>query len=382
MACTNPQIIYIRNSQPIDFMNRTHQQRAVYNKASFKYKKGYIPIEIPCGHCLCCKLDRANDWATRVTLESAYWTENCMLTLTYCDEALPHTKHTNKKTLCKADVQKFIKRLRKRIYTEDKKIFGKNKDLYRKIKYLYCGEYGPKGGRPHYHMCIFGWKPHDLEFYKTNKHGDVIYKSKTLYKGYKKDEYNGIWGLGFCTVEDLNYNTACYVARYCTKKAGLTADKPFWKNKPKIKKNPYWKEPNEPLFILGKEKWKFKTKPIEMYINGSIGIALRYWETNKERLKRDRKIPIYNNDQLKYKPLPKYFKKKWKEEDWESYHMAIYEDFKKSQENKKKIVEMENYPKDWTFEKKWQEHLKRIAEKLLNRCKRAHLLSRDEGEFT
>ena len=382
MTCTNPKILYIRDRHPINFMEWTHQQRSNYNKATFKSKEKYIAIEIPCGHCLGCKLDRANEWATRITLETQYYTQCCMVTLTYCDEALPKTPITKKKTLKKEDVQKFIKRLRKHIYKEDKKIFGKNKDLYRKIKYLYCGEYGPKTGRPHYHMCIFGWKPNDLEYYRCNRHGDPIYQSKTLYKGYIKDKYNGLWGLGFCTIEDLNYNTACYVARYCTKKAGLTSEKPIWSNKPKIKLNPYWNEKNEPIMIYCKQKLKFSNKPLDMYINGSIGIGLKYWEQNKEKLKKTRKIPIYNNDKLKYKALPRYFWKKWNEEDWESYTQAKYEELKKSEHKKKEIIKLENWPEKWTFAEKWKAHLAKVAERLERACNRGHILSRDESEFS
>ena len=86
------------------------------------------------------------------------------------------------------------------------------------IRFSACGEYGPKGGRPHYHLAILNWEPKDLKEYKPNKHGDMIYKSKTLQK---------IWGKGFVTIEELNYRTACYIARYVTKKAGIEPEERY-----------------------------------------------------------------------------------------------------------------------------------------------------------
>ena len=66
------------------------------------------PIELPCRKCIGCKLDKANDWATRSIIEAKNWKNNCFVTLTYDEEHIP--KH---RLLQKSDVQKFWKRLRK-----------------------------------------------------------------------------------------------------------------------------------------------------------------------------------------------------------------------------------------------------------------------------
>lgn len=63
------------------------------------------------------------------------------LTLTYDTRSVPITKR-GFMTLCKADVQKFFKRLRK-ILPEAK------------IKYYAVGEYGGRTMRPHYHIILF-----------------------------------------------------------------------------------------------------------------------------------------------------------------------------------------------------------------------------------
>ena len=80
------------------------------------------------------------------------------------------------------------------------------------IRYYACGEYGPKGKRPHYHAIIFGWKPKDLKYFKENETGDIVYKSKELMK---------IWGKGFTTIGEANFKSAGYVARYVQKKAKM-----------------------------------------------------------------------------------------------------------------------------------------------------------------
>lgn len=215
-----------------------------------------------------------------------------------------------------------------------------------------------------YHMIIFNWKPKNLEFYKYNKHGDEIYKCKELYNGNGK----GLWGKGFCTVEDMNYNTACYVARYCTKKAGLNS-----KNiKIPLK---YPKIDDKGIHTVYK---KFENKQQEMYINMStnVGLGLQYYIENMDFLKKWRYIELKINDEIKRKPLPRYFKKQWNKENWQTYETAKYEDFKKAEKNKKIIIKLDNFDNSLTEEQKWKLHLKKIEERLEKRCKCGGILSR------
>ncbi|AXH77866.1 MAG: replication initiator protein [Microviridae sp.] len=72
-----------------------------------------------------------------------------------------------------------------------------------------CGEYGGLVGRPHYHACLFGVDFDDKVHFSRSADGSAIYTSKTL---------DGIWKKGFCTVGQLNFLTAAYVARYVMKK--------------------------------------------------------------------------------------------------------------------------------------------------------------------
>jgi len=115
--------------------------------------------------------------------------KNCFVTLTYNNENLPKNG-----TLVKRDVQLFMKKLRKK--------------LKHKIRYYYCGEYGEKFARPHYHLILFNHDFDDKKLWKQIKETRL----------YESPELTKIWGKGFCTVGDVTFESAAYVARYITKK--------------------------------------------------------------------------------------------------------------------------------------------------------------------
>lgn len=163
------------------------KHRVVFNPAH-----GYIdkPVEVPCGQCIGCRLERSRQWAVRIMHEAQMHDENCFILLTYNKENLPKDK-----SLHKEDFQKFMKRLRKKHHE-------------RKIRFFHCGEYGEKMERPHYHACIFGLDFHDKIKYIDNQ-GNTRYRSEELEK---------IWGKGFVGVGTLTFESAAYVARYITKK--------------------------------------------------------------------------------------------------------------------------------------------------------------------
>ncbi len=155
-----------------------------------------VPIKVPCGQCIGCRLERSRQWAIRCVHEGALHDHNSFITLTYDDKHLPPTG-----TLVKAHFQKFIKRLRKQI-------------LPLKIRYYHCGEYGDKLRRPHYHAIIFGYAFPDRQLFKDGK--NKLYTSTILEK---------CWTAGFSTIGDLTFETAAYTARYIMKKVnGKNAD--------------------------------------------------------------------------------------------------------------------------------------------------------------
>lgn len=324
MTCLNPITAWQKR-----FADLTQSPNDYYNDKKIKFKKpganiiqNYQEIKIACGHCLGCRLDHANQWATRIAKEIQNHKDNCFVTLTYANEKLPLT-NTGKMTLRKKDFQDFIKRLR---YHTDKKIL-----------YFACGEYGPTTFRPHYHAIIMGWKPDDLKESVMSKTGNSTFTSKKL---------ENIWQNGFVNVQEANYKTACYVARYVQKKAGIKPTKRYATNeisyiekidertkKPFIRiKNTYKTE--------NKDEWGRQKEFILMSKKPAIGKD--YWDINKKNLKITGNIPIKIEDSVKLKTLPRYYKKLWEKEDIWDYvygNYKILEKIKKSiNENLEKIA--------------------------------------------
>lgn len=119
-------------------------------------------------------------------------TENSFITLTYSDEHLKDRKLNYK------HFQDFMKRLR--FHNPEKPDIG----------YFVTGEYGEKHKRPHWHACIFGYRPDDAIYKYSNDRGDRIYSSESLSDLW---EHKGIAEFG-----DVTFESAGYCARYALKK--------------------------------------------------------------------------------------------------------------------------------------------------------------------
>ena len=165
--------------------------RSIVFDKRFSSIEGVEEIKLPCGRCVGCRLERSKQWAVRICHEKQLHDSCCFITLTYDDKHLPKGN-----TLKQEDMTLFIKRLRKA--------------LDHPIRYFYCGEYGSRTQRPHYHMCLFGENFIDSrKFYTSNFRGDVLYTSPFLEK---------IWQKGWCPFGDLTFDSAAYTARYILKK--------------------------------------------------------------------------------------------------------------------------------------------------------------------
>ena len=150
-------------------------------------------IDIPCGRCMGCRLDRSQQWAIRCMHEAEMHEQNSYLTLTFSDEHLPVDYSVSTR-----DMQLFMKKLRKSVHP--------------KLVRFYLGaEYGDKTLRPHYHLILFGHDFSDKQKFKQNKQGQWLYTSEELSK---------LWPYGHATLGDVSFDSAAYVARYCTKKIG------------------------------------------------------------------------------------------------------------------------------------------------------------------
>lgn len=182
--------------------------------------------KVPCGRCEACVRRKQETWFTRLRLEADNQDYSCFVTLTYDDEHLPKDWNVSKE-----DVQRFHKRLRASL------------DNPKQFKFYLTSEYGPEGGRPHYHAIYFGISP--MEVHKIEEKWqngfvmvDKITDGRLRYvTGYiieklfvppgRKSVFNLISkGLGLCYVEshsswhrDLPIEQRSYVPYYGKKLA-------------------------------------------------------------------------------------------------------------------------------------------------------------------
>jgi len=159
----------------------------------FNTNDGYIdmPVELPCGQCIGCRLEKSRQWALRCVHENSLHQDSCFLTLTYDENNLPYDGG-----LDKTHFQKFMKRYRKHVEPQ-------------KIRFFHCGEYGDETKRPHYHALIFGHDFEDKQLHRQNANKDNLYISDTLAT---------LWPYGFSLIGAITFESAAYVARYIMKK--------------------------------------------------------------------------------------------------------------------------------------------------------------------
>lgn len=152
-----------------------------------------LPMEVPCGQCVGCRLERSRMWAVRCVHEAQMHASNSFVTLTYREPpeggSLVH-KH----------FQDFMKRLRKWMGAK-------------RVSYFMCGEYGTQLERPHYHALLFGCDFPDKSPWKKTGRGEQLFTSATLER---------LWGHGFVSIGAVSFESAAYTARYVMKK--ITGD--------------------------------------------------------------------------------------------------------------------------------------------------------------
>lgn len=152
-------------------------------------------LELPCGKCLNCRINRTREWGIRAHHESKMHPsdQNHFVLLTYDDNNLPKNKNIEK-----IDVKKFLDRIRAHCAWKGLKsprTFG-------------CAEYGKKGTlRPHYHINIFGLQLDDLSYLKNLKK-NKLYTSNFLTEKWQK---------GAVTISPFSHLTAQYTAKYIVK---------------------------------------------------------------------------------------------------------------------------------------------------------------------
>ena len=136
-------------------------------------------MEVPCGKCLYCYKNRADEWRTRLQQEHKFSFCSFFVTLTYSPEFEPKDLNVSK-----PDVQKFFKRFRHNMSIP--------------LRYFLVSEYTPTGTlRPHYHFAVF------FESFVSLDEVDV--------------ECRKAWPLGFVTVGELTDGRISYMSTYCIK---------------------------------------------------------------------------------------------------------------------------------------------------------------------
>lgn len=146
-------------------------------------------LDLPCGQCIGCRLERSRQWAVRCMHEASLHEQNSFITLTYDDEHLPKDW-----SLQKSHFQNFMKRLRK--------------SISHRVRYYHCGEYGDLNARPHYHALLFGHDFSDKRLHSERKEVRL----------FTSDQLQRLWPMGFSTIGEVTFESAAYVARYVMKK--------------------------------------------------------------------------------------------------------------------------------------------------------------------
>ncbi len=164
----------------------------------------YVGMEVPCRHCLQCRMQRSSQWQLRLDNELTAWDSAIFVTLTYDNDTIS-TKHKGM-SLEKKDLVNFTKRL---------KYFLNKKN--RKIKYYGCGEYGERNKRPHYHIIIFGMSLSELQLERHPRSGYWC-RGGILNDSWDK----GLIHVGTCTQDSISY-----VASYTTKKTTHTMQQKY-----------------------------------------------------------------------------------------------------------------------------------------------------------
>lgn len=164
-----------------------------WKQLSARYGEANI-VPLPCGKCLNCKVNHANEWAVRCVLESKLHKENYFITLTFNDDELPENK-----AQARYRIQNFFKVLRNE--------FGS-------FRYFGCCEKGKQGSkRFHYHIIFFGLHIDDLVANRFHK--------------LKSKKFDKLWHYGLYDIGELTYASANYVAQYATKKVFNNSDDEF-----------------------------------------------------------------------------------------------------------------------------------------------------------
>lgn len=151
-------------------------------------------LELPCGRCIGCKLDRARMWSIRITHEAMLYDSNVFATFTYADADLPKSR-----SLEYEDFRSTMKRLRRRVEGVSVASNGR-----RPIRFFVAGEYGGETGRPHFHAILFNTAFRDRKEFVNGT--------------FRSELAEDVWRKGNVVLGSVTSRSAAYVAGYTLKK--------------------------------------------------------------------------------------------------------------------------------------------------------------------
>jgi hypothetical protein len=201
VACITPRFMYPPSSEAVKAGNKRYSMRCT---PAQDVDRG---VSVPCGQCICCRLNQQREWSLRMQLEARMHQHAYFATLTYNDDAMPRDG-----SLRKADLQGFLKRFRVNVAREFEGA---------PVRFSSCGEYGTGGKRPHYHVLLFMGDVAlpDLVPWRRSESDALLYRSAFLERAWSRfdPEVNARVPMGFCEIGNVEPESCNYVAGYHVK---------------------------------------------------------------------------------------------------------------------------------------------------------------------
>lgn len=181
MKCTRPILLYFNDrGERVLGPSRDLEDASTYAKF------------VGCGKCLACRINKRREWTLRLCHEEVFSETAYFVTLTYDEQHVPIDVN-GYMSVCKEDVQLFMKRLRK-----------DNPGVT--IRFFCNSEYGELG-RPHYHMLLF-----NVPAEKMFKDSRQIKRGKS--RSFTCPYIQGIWKAGNVEFGIASKERAGYCAKY------------------------------------------------------------------------------------------------------------------------------------------------------------------------
>lgn len=222
-------------------------------------------LMVPCGGCLGCRMDYAQQWALRCQLELRDHTSAVFTTLTYDEDHVPVTLPLPHEAL-----PPFLKRLRK--------------SLNKKIRFYASAEYGERTKRPHYHAVLYGVHPDDAR------------------------AIDAAWRVGHTRTEEITPGRIAYTAGYCHKKDN-------WKHIPHKRIHPHTGKPYT---------WQppYKLMSRRPGIGASAKAFLNSWRLYAVKDGHKMKVPRFLHEAWKQHATPEQLEQL----DFEKYQLTLNRD--------------------------------------------------------